>query len=72
VGGLLQLHDHELGRTYHPAYDGNGNVAALVDAETGVVAASYEYSPAGELLRAAGPYAAANPFRRYQSEGKWA
>jgi len=32
-------------------YDGNGNVAALVDASSGAIAASYEYSPFGELLR---------------------
>jgi len=50
-----------------PTYDGNGNVASLVRSSDGVVAASYEYSPFGELLRcsqpASGGYAKENPFR---------
>jgi RHS repeat-associated protein len=51
VGALLQIHDHPSGKTYLPAYDGNGNVTALLNASTGAVAASYEYGPFGEVLR---------------------
>lgn len=63
VGGLLQIHDEAAGKTLLPAYDGNGNITALLNAETGAIEASYEYSPFGEALRAAGPYAALNPLR---------
>jgi RHS repeat-associated protein len=65
VGALLQIVQHvgPLAGTYLPARDGNGNIVALINATTNEVAASYEYSPFGELLRAEGPYAAANPFR---------
>ncbi|MFM8618031.1 MAG: RHS repeat-associated core domain-containing protein, partial [Opitutaceae bacterium] len=63
VGGLLQIHDADAGKTFLPAFDGNGNVTALLNADTGAIEASYEYSPFGELLRATGPYAAANPLR---------
>jgi RHS repeat-associated protein len=37
-------------------------VVALVSAADGTVAARYEYGPFGELLRATGPMAKANPF----------
>ncbi len=64
VGALLQVADHAADKRYFPAYDGNGNVAALVNAASGTVAASYEYSPFGETLRApAEGIGAANPFR---------
>jgi RHS repeat-associated protein len=45
------------------AFDGNGNVATLVDSADGTVAAAYEYSPFGETIRATGPMARANPYR---------
>lgn len=65
VGALLQITDHSLStaKTFFPTYDGNGNVAALLDAADGTLAAKYEYSPFGELLRCEGTYAASNPFR---------
>jgi RHS repeat-associated protein len=66
VGALVAITDYtnsSSGTTYYPTYDGNGNVASIVNAASGVVAASYEYSPAGELLRCAGVFASANPFR---------
>ncbi|MBM3853909.1 MAG: hypothetical protein FJ399_12265, partial [Verrucomicrobia bacterium] len=65
VGALLQVVDHASGKAWHPAYDGNGNIAALVNGATGTVAAVYEYSPYGELLRnvAPDPAAAGQPFR---------
>ena len=53
------------------AYDGNGNVAALVHGTTGAVTAQYEYGPFGELLRATGTWAKSNPFRfstKYQDD----
>jgi YD repeat-containing protein len=32
------------------AFDGNGNVSALVDTATGTIAAAYEYDPFGNLI----------------------
>jgi len=43
------------------AYDGNGNVGALVDAANGTVAARYEYGPFAEPIRVTGTMAKANP-----------
>jgi RHS repeat-associated protein len=45
------------------AYDGNGNVSALVNAANGATVANYEYGPFGEVIRATGPMAKLNPFR---------
>jgi len=50
-------------RAYIPTFDGNGNVMTLVDKNTGAVAARYEYSPFGMLLKASGPMAMENPIR---------
>ncbi len=67
IAALVQITDHGTGTSYLPTYDGNGNVASLVRSSDGVIAASYEYSPFGELLRcsqpASGGYAKENPFR---------
>ncbi len=63
LGALLQIRDVAQGKTILPAYDGHGNVAALLDAESGAVSAAYEYDPSGKLLRSEGTYAASNPFR---------
>lgn len=57
--------------TYFCAYDGSGNVAGLVSAGNGSIAAQYEYGPFGELIRATGPMARTNPFRfstKYQDD----
>lgn len=62
VGGLLLITDEELITAHFPAYDGNGNVTALVDT-SGATTATYEYSPFGGLLRCEGEFAAANPVR---------
>lgn len=51
VGALLQLSDHLTGKAFGLTYDGNGNVASLVNLQTGALAASYEYSAYGESLR---------------------
>ncbi len=45
------------------AYDGNGNVSALIQANDGSSLANYEYGPFGEVIRATGPMAKLNPFR---------
>ncbi len=65
VGALLQIADHPTGKTYLPTYDGNGNIASLINADSGAIAAIYEYSPFGEPLRAQtiDPTIADNPFR---------
>ena len=64
VGGLLQTTVHGgAGARYLPAYDGNGNVAAMIDQANGANAAAFEYSAFGELLRATGPAQEACPFR---------
>jgi RHS repeat-associated protein len=64
IGGLLMLTTHSIPNTNcFVSYDGNANVMALLDAGGEAVAGRYEYSPFGELLRATGPLANANPFR---------
>jgi len=64
VSGLVSMTVHHgTGTgTYFYCYDGNGNVAALVNATDGTVTARYEYGPFGELLRATGPLARLNPY----------
>lgn len=69
VGGLLGVNDATQG-FHFVAYDGNGNVMALVDADAGTVSAEYEYGPFGEVIRATGPMAD-NPIRfstKYQDD----
>src|SRR5206468_4228131 len=73
VGGLLALvvHNGTLAGTYFYGYDGNGNVAVLINAADGSEAARYEYGPFGELLRVSGPLARLNPLRfstKYQDD----
>ncbi len=67
VGGLLWVTLHtasgSAAGTHFTAYDGNGNVVALVSATTGTETARYEYGPFGEAIRATGPAASLNPFR---------
>ena len=69
VGGLLMV--TESGTDYLVSYDGNGNVVGLTNATTGELAAAYEYSPYGKLIRSEGPMAEKNPFRfstKYQDD----
>jgi RHS repeat-associated protein len=61
IGGLVFVRDS--GNSYYPAYDGNGNLTAMVSSSTGAAVAKYEYSPYGELLTSTGSYAGTNPFR---------
>ncbi|MBU6410225.1 MAG: RHS repeat-associated core domain-containing protein [Verrucomicrobia bacterium] len=72
IGGLLEVSYHGTQTTNcFVAFDGNGNVAALVNAADGTVAANYEYGPFGEVIRSTGPMAKANPIRwstKYQDD----
>lgn len=63
TGGLLLIRDHPAAASHFVCSDGNGNVTTLASATTGEITATYGYSPFGELIRATGSYAAANPFR---------
>jgi RHS repeat-associated protein len=45
------------------AYDGNGNVDALISARDGTISATYEFDPFGKIQRISGPVAKANPIR---------
>ena len=64
VGGLLEMSYNGSSTTNcFPAFDGNGNVAALVNAANGTIVANYEYGPFGEVIRSTGPMAKANPIR---------
>ncbi|HEX3799312.1 MAG TPA: RHS repeat-associated core domain-containing protein [Verrucomicrobiae bacterium] len=70
VGGLLFLSQPSI-QTAFVSYDGNGNVSSLVNAANGNPSANYEYGPFGELMRATGSTAKANPFRfstKYQDD----
>ena len=72
VGGLLKVSYNGAQTTNcFVAFDGNGNVAALADAGGTNILAQYEYGPFGEVIRATGPMAKANPFRfstKYQDD----
>jgi RHS repeat-associated protein len=67
VGGFLWVTLHTASGaaagTHFCAYDGNGNVVALVSASDGSSTARYEYGPFGEPIRVTGPAATLNPFR---------
>ena len=59
------------GTNSFPTFDGNGNLAGLVNAADGTIVASYEYGPFGEVIRQTGPMAKANPIRfstKYQDD----
>ena len=62
VGGLLAVNIAGNG-VHFAAYDGNGNVVALVSAADGTETARYEYGPFAEPIRMTGPMAKANPIR---------
>src|SRR5258708_3540372 len=64
AGGVEGLIFANLGSATHaPAYDGNGNVIALVDMATGAKSATYEYGAFGETIISDGPAAEAMPFK---------
>jgi RHS repeat-associated protein len=64
VEGLISMTVHQGANagTYFYCYDGNHNVATLVNATNGAVAAQYEYDAFLGILRATGPLAFVNPF----------
>jgi RHS repeat-associated protein len=72
VGGLLEVSYYGSTVTnVFPAFDGNGNVAALINAADGSIAANYEYAAFGEVVRTTGPMAKVNPIRfstKYQDD----
>ena len=72
IGGLLEISYYGSSLTNcFAAFDGNGNVACLVGSSTGALAAQYEYGPFGEVIRATGLMAKANPLRfstKYQDD----
>jgi RHS repeat-associated protein len=61
VGGLLAINLGTNG-VHFVEYDGNGNVASLLNANNQTISAIYEYGPFGEVIRASGPMAKLNPF----------
>jgi RHS repeat-associated protein len=64
VGGLVSMTvcSGIYAGTYFYAYDGNANVAAVVNASTGSSAAQYEYGPFGALIGESGLLANINRF----------
>jgi len=64
IGGLLEVSCYGSTTTNcFPAFDGNGNVAALINGADGTVAANYDYTAFGEPIRVTGVMARNNPFR---------
>ena len=66
IGGVLAVDQFSISNlqplVYFPIYDGNGNVADLVDA-TGAVVGHYDYDPLGNTIAMSGSMAPKNPFR---------
>ena len=57
-----------------PAFDGNGNVMALVNSADGTSVAQYDYDPFLNVIRATGPMAFANVMlgsTKYYDSGEW-
>jgi RHS repeat-associated protein len=65
VGGLLSLTVYfgQNAGSYDYVYDGNGNLAVLVNAANGGMVGRWEYGPFGEVVRSSGTMAKANSFR---------
>lgn len=67
AGGLLWIWDRSTlntqPSTHAAAFDGNGNVMALVNLSDATTSAEYAYGPFAEPLQATGPMAKANPLR---------
>jgi RHS repeat-associated protein len=64
VGGLLNVSYYGASTTNcFPAYDGNGNITALINSVDGTLAANYEYGASGEPIRLTGSMAKVNPIR---------
>lgn len=65
VGGFLalQLSSGPQETTHFAAFDGTGNVIALLHSASGNGSATYEYDPFGGVIRASGQASALNAFR---------
>ena len=65
MSGLLEItyHGSSANTNGFFAYDGNGNVSAVVNAADGTTLANYDYGPFGETIRQTGALAKNNPFR---------
>ncbi len=64
IGGLILFGAHGSETTNcFAAYDGNGNLTALITDGSEPIVARYEYAPFGEPLRTTGELAEANPLR---------
>lgn len=72
VGGLLEVSCYGAATTNcFSAFDGNGNVMALVNAADGMSLANYAYGPFGELIQQTGIMARNNSIRfstKYQDD----
>jgi RHS repeat-associated protein len=72
VGGLLEVSCcNGLATNCFSIFDGSGNISELINASDGTAIANYEYGPFGEVVRATGIAARANPIRfstKYQDE----
>jgi RHS repeat-associated protein len=64
VGGLISMtvYGGTNAGAYFYSYDGNGNVASVVNTASGALAGQWEYDPFGNTLRSTGPMAYGNPF----------
>jgi len=62
VGGLLIMNDVQNG-THFYGYDGNGNVALMVNCDNGKESANFEYGPFGEVIKQTGLMSKIDPFR---------
>jgi RHS repeat-associated protein len=65
VGGLISVtRDADATTdTYLYCFDGNGNVVNLIDASDSTIAATYAYTPFGQMNRSTGPMSTNNPVR---------
>ena len=66
IGGLVgvtEVSNNTVTNCHYTAFDGNGNITALVRATDHTTSARYEYSPFGQLIRSTGVMAKNNPFR---------
>ena len=72
IGGLLEVSCYGAATTNcFSAFDGNGNVMALVNTADGMSLANYAYGPFGELIQQTGIMVRNNPIRfstKYQDD----
>lgn len=54
IGGLVLIYDAASRESCYPIYDPQHNIIGLVEADSGRVAARYEYGPFGEIIRVSG------------------